>query len=237
MDANNETDKTPKVEHVSIFVSLWNSIHKIIEKAGFFKTIAVCFMVVFFSLCGYIVTHPNIIFDQFMFYQEKIHQEKVAKRIESNPIVEGLLLKLLVETQAHRCFLIEFHNGKENLTGLSFLYGRMTAQVTADSIKSSINEFDEFNLDQFSLVPEIIHSGYWGGSVDDLMRVDAPLAHKLLINGTHSIVMVTLYGPNSAIGVLGVSFVSETGYNEERVESTVRRYSYQVSNAINKDKL
>ena len=229
--------KNDKVEHVSVFVTMWHSIHKIIDKAGCRKTLAVCLMVVFFSLCGYIVMHPEMIFEQFMRYQEKLHQEKVQKRMESNPIVEGLLLKLLVETQAHRCFLIEFHNGKENLTGLSFLYGRMTAQVTADSVKNSISEFDEFNLDQFSLVPEIVKAGYWGGSVDDLMRVDSPLAHKVLINGTHSLVMVTLYGSSSAIGVLGVSFVSETGYSEERVESIVRRYSYQVASAIDADKL
>ena len=157
--------------------------------------------------------------------------------MESNPIVDALLTKLLVETQAHRCFLIEFSNGKENLTGLSFLYGRMTAQITADSIKSSMSEFSEFNLDQFRLVSDITVNGYWGGTTEELMQVDAPLAHKLLVNGTHSLVMVTLYGSKSAIGVLGVSFTSETGYNEDRVESIVRRYSYQVSSAIDAEKL
>ena len=231
------TSKNDKVEHVSVFVTLWHSIHKIIDKAGFLKTLAVCLMVVFFSLCGYVVMHPEMIFEQFLAYQERIHHNKVQKRMESNPIVDALLTKLLVETQAHRCFLIEFSNGKENLTGLSFLYGRMTAQITADSIKSSMSEFSEFNLDQFRLVSDITVNGYWGGTTEELMQVDAPLAHKLLVNGTHSIIMVTLYGSKSAIGVLGVSFTSETGYNEDRVESIVRRYSYQVSSAIDAEKL
>ena len=226
-----------KVEHVSVFVTMWHSIHKIIDKAGFLKTLAVCLMVVFFSLCGYVVMHPEMIFEQFLAYQERIHHNKVQKRMESNPIVDALLTKLLVETQAHRCFLIEFSNGKENLTGLSFLYGRMTAQITADSIKSSMSEFSEFNLDQFRLVSDITVNGYWGGTTEELMQVDAPLAHKLLVNGTHSIIMVTLYGSKSAIGVLGVSFTSPTGYNEDRVESIVRRYSYQVSSAIDAEKL
>ena len=229
--------KNDKVEHVSVFVTMWHSIHKIIDKAGFLKTLAVCLMVVFFSLCGYVVMHPEMIFEQFLAYQERIHHNKVQKRMESNPIVDALLTKLLVETQAHRCFLIEFSNGKENLTGLSFLYGRMTAQITADSIKSSMSEFSEFNLDQFRLVSDITVNGYWGGTTEELMQVDAPLAHKLLVNGTHSIIMVTLYGSKSAIGVLGVSFTSETGYNEDRVESIVRRYSYQVSSAIDAEKL
>ena len=226
-----------KVEHVRVFVTLWHSIHKIIDKAGCLKTLAVCLMVVFFSLCGYVVMHPEMIFEQFLAYQERIHHNKVQKRMESNPIVDALLTKLLVETQAHRCFLIEFSNGKENLTGLSFLYGRMTAQITADSIKSSMSEFSEFNLDQFRLVSDITVNGYWGGTTEELMQVDAPLAHKLLVNGPHSLVMVTLYGSKSAIGVLGVSFTSETGYNEDRVESIVRRYSYQVSSAIDAEKL
>ena len=235
METNKQTND--KSQHVSVFVTLWHSVSKIVEKTGIFKTILIAMLVVFFSMCGYLALNPQIIFSQFQHWQEQQHNAAVQKRMESNPIIDALLTKLLLETQAHRCFLIEFHDGKRNLSGLPFTFGRMTAQVTQDTIASSISEFDEFNLDQFKLTTQIINDGYWGGTSDDLMHIDAPLAHKILINGTHSIVMVTLYGSTSAIGVLGVSFTSETGYNEERIEGIVRRYSYQVASAIDADKL
>ena len=228
----------PKQQHqLSIIVQMWHNVYAMVEKAGFFKTIIVAILAVFISMCGYLILNPGKIFEQIIKYQEKVHDERVQLRLQQNPIIEGLLSKVALETSAHRVWLIEFHNGQSNLSGLPFLYGRMSIQISQDTVVNSAKEFQELNLDQFRLVSTLIKDGLWSGSTDELMKVDPPLAHKLLINSTRSIIMVTLYGAKSAIGVMGVSFTSDTGYNEDHIESIVRRYSYQVAANIDMTKL
>ena len=194
-------------------------------------------MVIFFSICAYLMMNPDKVFEEFRKYQEKRHDDLVELRFKQNPVIEGIVTKILVETKSDRCWIVEMHNGQSSIANLPFIFGSMRYQVTSDSVKNSLSEWDDFNLEQFSIATKLIKDGYWEGTVDDLMLIDKPFAHKLSIHGTESIVLVTLYGSHSAIGFLGVSFLNKEGYKEDRVESVVRRYSYQVSSNIDAEKL
>lgn len=227
-------NKTP--QHPSIFLTLWHEIQKIIEKTGYIRTIFTSLMALFFSLIGYVVINPSIIFDQLQHYQEQIHDKKVNKRFEINPQIDNILSKIALDCDADRVWLIEYHNSIESLGGISFLYGKMTNQVARDSIVNSIGEFDELNLSAHKIMSKLVDEGYWSGTCDDLMRIDEPLSHRLQINGTKSIVMVSIYGDTCPIGVMGVSFVDKEGYLNPRLEGIIRKYSYQISNLIDSNK-
>lgn len=224
-------------EHLTIFVKLWHQMDAIIHKAGYLRTISTALMVVFFAVCGYLVLNPEKIFDAFSKWQDKRHHEMIEKRLRQNPVIEGILSKLLVEAHAHRCWVIEAHNGKENVTGMPFVYGNMSYQVCEDSIFNSTQDWVDFQLDRFPMVTKLIKEGYWSGTTKELYEIDKALARKIIVNETKSLCIVTLYGCNSAIGWLGVSFTHDEGFNEEKVEGLVRRYSYQIAANIDANKV
>lgn len=51
-----------------------------------------------------------------------IHNESILRRLEVSETISDILWELMTKYQAQRSVLIEFHNSKENLNGLSFLW-------------------------------------------------------------------------------------------------------------------
>lgn len=54
--------------------------------------------------------------------KERAHRESMSKRSEISEYIDDILFEILQTVAAQRVILVEFHNSKENLDGLSFLW-------------------------------------------------------------------------------------------------------------------
>lgn len=61
-------------------------------------------------------------FDDKEMTKKRIHHESMGKRNEIGEYIDNILFDILQKVNAQRVTLLEFHNSKENLDGLSFLW-------------------------------------------------------------------------------------------------------------------
>lgn len=68
--------------------------------------------------------------------KKKYHKASLSKRAEISEMVDDILLDILQMTNAQRVVLIEFHNSKENLDGLSYLWYDIQHEKQARGVES-----------------------------------------------------------------------------------------------------
>ena len=203
------------------------------KSIGVFRLIYVSCALLFISCVMFLVLNPEKIFKAFMQYQEKQHNIAIQQRFERTPIVDSYLRNLLHDTGAARAFVLEVHNGRVNPTGLSFNYAGMTYEITRDTVPSAFDEFKDVAVDRFIFIPKLLGTTCWSGTIKSLRDIDKALAHKIATNNTYYMSIRVLYGENSEIGFLGVSFMEGDHIDSTYVDNVLRKYAAKI--AINLD--
>lgn len=169
----------------------------------------------------FIFLNPSYFLEKYEQFKEKKHTEQVDKRLEISPKIQMLLDKLLLSTQANRTFIIEFHNGTNNLNGLPFLFGDITYEET-NGIDYISDLYQNVPLARFKIANELFDNGYWYGNIDSLMKIDKRLSSRMSINNTEWAAFILLRGSDNYIGVIGVSFRDSLSVNKEIVGKQLR---------------
>lgn len=179
----------------------------------------------------YFVEHPEKIMDRITKYSEEKHAKSFAYRMESSPKIEDCLDKLVLESDAARAFIIEMHNGKYNSAGLSFNYGAMNYESVNEGIESVRDDYVDFTLERFQLCYKVYKDGFWSGTIDELSKVDKRLALRMRSNDTRTdyLAVVMIYGENSEIGFLGITYHKGDEIDEEKTHKLLMKYAAQLS--------
>lgn len=198
---------------------------KAIDTYGVVGVIALFLLFIIF----FIITHPVYLFKRFNEYQERMHEASFNYRMEQSPNVQILLDKARLETKAFRCFIIEMHNGKHNSAGLSFNYGSMTYEALREDADSVLEDYSDFTLERYPVIPHIYKRGYWTGNAAALKEIDHRLAYKIKANDAFYFAGVVIYGTKGEIGYLGCTFKKDEIMNEDELINILRKYANQIS--------
>lgn len=116
---------------------------------------------------------------------------------------------LLNKYNADRSFILEFHNSKQNMTGLSFLWYDMTFEEIAKGVKTIQSAWKDQEASSLLPVVKDINDedGFKIYTIDDLeelQKTSSVLYHRLRIERQlQEAIMVGLYGTNNTmIGIL-----------------------------------
>lgn len=215
---------------MSTIISWFKWVFEFIEKHGILKTLAFTLVTLVVSYTAFLMTNPKIAFEKFIEYSEQQHNKSFDYRMKSSPMVQAHLDNLKYESGAYRCFIIELHNGKNNATGLSFNYGSLTYESCRnDSVKSVVEDYDDFSIDRYPLAFKVYNNGYWAGTVEELKTVDKHLAYCLTSNDANYIALTVIYGKNSEIGFLGISYQSCDSINTSTIHTMLNRTASKIS--------
>ena len=200
-----------------------------LNKYGFFKVFVGIIMLVFFSIGTYIAVNPSTVFEKYDAYIEQKHHQSNEYRMESVPIIRNYLNQMVMETGADRAFIIEYHNGKSNPSGLQWQYGDMT--FINDNTVDIREEFQNISLVKYPIFYELYEKGLWVGAIEDLEKVDKRFAIRAEVNEVKKCAFVLLYGIDlTELGVLGISFLNEESeFNEELIKKELRKFGTSVS--------
>ncbi len=157
------------------------------------------------------------------------HDRLTDYRISISSDIDNILKDICNETGGTRAYILEFHNGTNNPTGLPFNYMNMTYEYTDVSrTYSGAASWTELLISRCPLVSKFYRSGLFVGSVDDVMEVDNKLAHKLISDDVKYMGAILLYGKTKPIGILGVSTGEDSNIPYETIESVLIKYSHKV---------
>lgn len=188
---------------------------KLVEKYGLFKIFKALFVITIFVyvMCngadlieGIVQRVTKDAIKDEMVEKTRIHDLALEKRQHIKPEVDRILASALSSLNADRVFVIEMHNGTNNVSGLPFLYGEMTYESVADGISHIDDDYMNFSLSRFSFPTYIEKKHVWVGSIDELSELDDKLAKRLLSNDVTYLAITHIHGIKNELGYFGVTY-------------------------------
>lgn len=191
------TDKT---------LSVLEKLVEMLRKHGPFRMIGTVIFFVFFSWMTYLALNPGVVFEKYEKYVSEVHSASIDYRMESAPIVRSYLNQLALEVGSERAYILEFHNGKSNPSGLQWQFGDLT--FINDGTDDISDEIQNVSLSRYNFANVIHEKGYWAGGIEELINIDERFYNRMRLNGGKYFAFQMMYGSNmKEIGILGVSFV------------------------------
>lgn len=209
----------------------------LIQKHGVWNIIKAFLLLLMFAIVMYSVTHvDDLVQKAFKEQSEEItnkHDAVMEHRSSIKPKIDLILKEALNELNADRVFVIEMHNGTNNLSGLPFVYCEMTYEVCKPGIDRVDDEYGAVVLSRYTLPYYMSEHRYFVGSVDELETMDSKLAHRMKANGSAYLCVTNMYGVNNYLGYVGIGFAegSEVPPNEEMIDA-VFKLSQQISTLL-----
>lgn len=193
-----------------------NSV-KVVDKYGIWKVFITIILIGLFAAVIYgassfkeIVEKTTIVAIQENAKNREIeHIDNLEKRRAMQPKINAILDNFLVKTNADRAFIIELHNGSNNINGIPFLHASVTYEKVINGLDNIDEEYQNLSLSRFEM-PSYLHLNLnFIGSMDELMKIDAKLAKKLMSNDVKYIAITTLHNGLHEWGWFGVLYHDE----------------------------
>lgn len=164
---------------------------------------------------------------------KEIHANSVKHRREISPQINLLLNNLLDKYNADRAAVVEMHNGTNNVAGLPFIYGAMTYEQVRSGVDHVDEDYVKINLTRFSIPIYMEKYHFFCGSVEELASIDERFASRVVGDGVTYIAGFVLYGLETEIGYLIVTWTGEPPVRTEGMLSELSATSQRISNLLN----
>ena len=211
-DINININPSGKKEPIYTQAAKW--VTSAIANAKWTKILKVYFVMFFFlatGLAGFFAY--NIASDKEAMHQAamKLATTEKEENLRDNiltPKIQKNLDAILYTLNADRAYLIEFHNGKKNTTGLPFRYMDVSYEVTnQDSKATKIGMFYQNVPTTLYKFPYfLIERKYYIGTIDDFKAIDADLGKQMEANFAKYFAVIALNSDGTPLGYLGISW-------------------------------
>lgn len=221
------------MEKVEKGVGLLGKLLNLQKKYGFFSILKSLFILLLLGYVIFFALNPTYLLERITTIQDEKHTEAITKRIKSDEEIRLLLEKMRLKTKSDRAWMIEFHNGSNNIsTGLPFLFGSMRLETTSDTIPGVEEEYVDFSLSRYPLLMCVLSNGYFYGNLEDMKEHDQKLYYKMKSNGVNETAMLTLYNGDSPMGIVGLSFCNQNTMDEKCVGMEIRRTGVKIASLL-----
>jgi hypothetical protein len=171
----------------------------------------------------YTAISQGFIFNSYQDKLDKDHKKSVEYRMKSTPIIINYLNSLAVETNAHRAFIMEYHNGKSNSTGLKWQFADLT--FSNDNTDHSMYNYVDMPLTDSPHTLYLHRNTYFVGTIEELKQLDKKLSLRMESNDYVYCSMMMIYGKNlEPIGYLALSFKEIPNKDTNCLNSIMHKY-------------
>lgn len=195
----------------------------LMDKYGLWKiTQATMILVAFFYIMYNVQNLPEIVshaFSEQTEIRQSEHDAAVETRRAIKPDIDYMLKETLSALNADRAFIIEMHNGTNNVAGLPFIYGEMTYEKVRDGIVHIDEDYTSVNLSRFLFPTYLEQNHLWYGTLDALEGVDSKLATRMRANDVNYLAIVSLHGVSNLLGYFGFTFCGDKVPSDEKAVS------------------
>lgn len=188
---------------------------KIVDKYGWWKVLqAICFVALFLFFIYYIPAVTKMTVQETTIEalqtvnknKEEEHLKNIEIRRQLQPQIDATLTDLLKKTNADRAFIIELHNGSNNINGVPFLHGSVTYDAAVEGLDIIDEEYQNLSLSRFEMSTYLHNNFDFIGTIEEFRKIDKKLADKLASNGVKYVAMSTLHNGNKEWGWFGVLY-------------------------------
>lgn len=200
-----------------------------------FKSVAIIFI---FAITIFLITNPTYLFDRYEEAKEEKHKEQMELVMKNNVIIQTELENLLYKTSANRAILLQYHNTKNSLAGLPFIYLTATNESLTYNTKPVAAGYETLKTSLYPFISYIAQYKYFCGDISDLEKYDKALAYRMRGNDVTHFAMCHIDG-DVPLGVLVITYtenVEPDKHNCDEVEKIIRNSAMKIGVLINKQK-
>lgn len=229
-------EETPKGSNNAGVALGWiEKIGGMLKKYGL-QNIFLSVMVLFLTIVvGQVAFNPEGVLKKVENIKQKAHTEAVMKRLESEPKIRETLVNLRGELRADRVYILETHNGGNNLAGLPFIYVDLTYAEPKNALSWLENEYKNVRLSRYPWATEVYNHTYWSGEVENLESLDPELYYRLKNEGVTFMAVMMMYGSYNPSGVVGVVYTGDNYPSDENIKRTLMRYVNALAPLFNNE--
>lgn len=171
----------------------------------------------------YTAISQGFIFDSYKRKLDREHQKSVEFRMQSTPIIINYLNSLAIETNANRAFIMEYHNGKSNSTGLQWQFADLT--FSNNNTDHNMYNYVDMPLTDSPHTLYLHRNTFFDGSLEELRTIDKKLSLRMESNDYVYVAMMMIYGKNlEPIGYLVLSFRELPNKDVNCLNSIMHKY-------------
>lgn len=138
--------------------------------------------------------------------RELAHIKNINHRRTVQPQIYSTLDALLTSTKSDRAYIIELHNGSQNLNGVPYLHGTVVYERTKDGVEAIDEEYQNLSLSRYEFSTYLHDNFSFVGSIDELEKIDKKIASKLRANEVSYVATTTLHNGGREWGWFGVLY-------------------------------
>lgn len=219
-----------QMEHVGFL----ERMIKLMDRYGIWKIFQATLVLAGFLYIMYNVQNlPEIVSGAFT-RQSQItqveHDAAIEVRRSIKPDVDMILKDALSSMNADRAFIIEMHNGTNNVAGLPFIYGEMTYEEVRPHIAHVDEDYTSINLSRFNFPMFIEKNHMWHGSIEKLRTIDSKIAARLESNDVTYLAIIELHGVLNELGYFGFTYCNDKRTPEiKEIESHLMSVAQKLS--------
>ena len=196
-----------------------------------FKSILIMLI---FAVAIFLISKPTYFFDQYEKAKEIKHKEKMEIVMKNNIIIQSEIDNLLYKTGANRVLLLQYHNTKNSLSGLPFIYLTATNEsLTYNTTPVSVG-YETLKTSLYPFVNYLSKHKYFCGDITELEHYDKALAYRMRGNDVTHLAMCHI-DSDIPLGVLVLTYTHEVDklHNCATVEQMIRNSAMKIGMLIN----
>lgn len=174
------------------------------------------------------IKNPTWIFEKLQELERMEHTERVEMALKNTQLIQYEMDALRNKTNASRVVLLTFHNQKETLNGVPYVY--LTAQNEAldYGIAPIAERYENLKCSLYPFVNYIIQNGYFSGDIEELTKIDKALAYRMMGNDVTHTSILNIEG-ETLLGVLVITYTGDCkDHNCRDVELDVRKSATKI---------
>ena len=230
-------EKTPKGSNNAENVLNWvEKLSGMIKNSGL-QNIIITLMVLFLVIViGKVAFDPESFMTKIDGLRAKAHTEAIMKRMDAEPKIREAIVNLKYELNADRVYILETHNGGNNLANLPFIYVDLTYAEPKASLSWLENEYKNVRLSRYPWATQLYNDAYWSGNIEEISNIDQELYLRLKVEEVAYMADIVLYGTYNPSGVLGVVYTDlENKPSDEIIRRALIKYSSSLALLLNNE--
>lgn len=225
------------IENVDKGIGWLESILQLVSKfkiMDFIKTFIIIFML---AITVSFITKPEWIFSKWEEYKEKEHKERMEIVEKNNSLIHTELENILYKTGADRVVLLSYHNSKQSLTGLPYIYLTAVNEAIQYNVKPVAEGYEAVKVSLYPMIGYLNVNEFFCGDIEKMREIDKALAYRLEGNDVKHLCMLNIEG-EYPLGVLVATYTHgiDDTHDCKEVEQVIRRAGVKIGVLLSNDK-
>lgn len=225
-----------RMNEVNTGIGWLEKILTLVSKFKILDFLKAFFIMLILAIVVGFIARPESFFKKYDDYKEKIHKEKMEKVEKNNTIIHAELENILYRTGADRVLLLTYHNSKQSLTGLPYIYLTATNEAIQFDVKPVAEGYEAVKTSLYPMIDYLSKKEYFCGNIEDLRAIDKALAYRMQGNDVTHLSMLHIEG-EYPLGVIVCTYTHAIGENHrcKEVESIVRKSGVKIGVLLSDD--